>query len=44
MRYPVTKLRRVKIGPLQLRGLAIGKFRYLTDREIQKLREAVKLD
>lgn len=43
MRYPVTKLRRVKIGPLLLRGLAVGKFRYLTDPEIQKLREAVKL-
>ena len=44
MRYPVTKLRRIKIGPLQLRGLAIGKFRHLSEREIQKLREAVKLD
>lgn len=43
MRYQVTKLRRVKIGPLQLRGLELGKFRHLTDREIQKLREAVEL-
>ncbi|PID55773.1 pseudouridine synthase [candidate division KSB3 bacterium] len=43
MRYPVTKLRRVKIGPLLLRDLEIGKFRYLADREIQTLREAVDL-
>ncbi len=43
MRYPVTKLRRIKIGPLQLSGLTIGKFRHLSDREVQKLRESVKL-
>lgn len=43
VRYPVSKLRRVKIGPLRLYGLARGQFRFLSDREIQQLKEAVKL-
>lgn len=43
VRFPVSKLRRVKIGPLRLHGLARGQFRFLSDREIQQLKEAVKL-
>lgn len=36
--HPVKKLRRIAFGPLNLDNLPVGKFRYLTDREIQKLR------
>lgn len=43
VRLPVTKLRRVKIGPLGLRGLERGQFRFLSDEEIHQLKEAVKL-
>jgi 23S rRNA pseudouridine2605 synthase len=40
---PVTKLRRITIGPLKLTGLDRGKFRFLSQEEIQKLKQAVKL-
>ncbi|PIE35478.1 pseudouridine synthase [candidate division KSB3 bacterium] len=43
VRFPVTKLRRVKIGNLKLHGLPLGQHRFLEEREIRKLKEAVKL-
>jgi hypothetical protein len=38
MGMPVKKLARVAIGPLQLRGLALGAWRELTRSELQALR------
>src|SRR5579862_2752246 len=38
----VEKLRRVAIGPIDLATLKPGKFRYLTDKEVEKLRRAVR--
>ena len=43
VRFPVSKIRRVRIGYLKLHGLALGQFRFLDEREIQQLKEAVKL-
>lgn len=43
VRFPVLKLRRVKIGPLRLTGLPRGQFRFLTDQETLDLKHAVKL-
>jgi 23S rRNA pseudouridine2605 synthase/16S rRNA pseudouridine516 synthase len=40
---PVSKLNRIMIGPLTLRGLERGQFRFLTDAEIVQLKEAVQL-
>ena len=37
----VEKLKRVRIGPLDLGPLKPGAFRYLTDEEVQKLKRAV---
>lgn len=37
----VEKLKRVRIGPLELGPLKPGEFRHLTDEEIQKLKKAV---
>jgi 23S rRNA pseudouridine2605 synthase len=37
----VEKLKRVRIGPLELGPLKTGEFRHLSDEEIQKLRRAV---
>jgi 23S rRNA pseudouridine2605 synthase len=39
--FLVEKLRRVRIGPLELGPLKPGQFRYLTDEEVQKLKRAV---
>lgn len=39
--HPVSKLRRVAIGPIRDRGLRIGGYRRLTEREVRMLREAV---
>jgi len=36
--YPVLKLKRVGFGPIQLGDLRIGQFRYLTIKEIMRLR------
>jgi 16S rRNA U516 pseudouridylate synthase RsuA-like enzyme len=36
----VEKLRRVRIGPIELGPLKPGQFRYLTDEEAQKLKRA----
>jgi 23S rRNA pseudouridine2605 synthase len=38
----VEKLRRVRIGPIELGPLKTGKFRYLTDEEVQKLKRAIR--
>jgi 23S rRNA pseudouridine2605 synthase len=38
----VEKLKRVRIGPLELGALKPGAFRYLTDEEIEKLQRAIK--
>jgi 23S rRNA pseudouridine2605 synthase len=40
----VEKLRRVKIGFLELTGLKPGEWRYLTDREVEKFRRVLKMD
>jgi len=37
--HPVRKLRRVKVGPLQLKGLQAGEWRELTPKELAILRE-----
>jgi 23S rRNA pseudouridine2605 synthase len=39
--HPVLKLKRVGFGPIQLGGLRIGQFRYLTLEEIEKIRKLV---
>lgn len=41
VRHPVIKLTRVRFGPLTLGSLALGQFRYLTDREANALRAVV---
>lgn len=42
--FPLVTLKRICFGPLQLDGrLTQGKFRSLTEQEIQQLRQAVKL-
>lgn len=41
--YPVLKLRRVRIGPLHLGNIQRGRWRDLTDGELQQLREALHL-
>ncbi len=40
--HPVSKLIRVRFGPLALRDLAAGEYRYLTDREANALRDLVR--
>lgn len=40
----VERLRRVKIGFLELRGIPSGKFRGLTDLEVDRFKKMVKLD
>ena len=40
----VEKLRRVKIGFLELTGLKPGEWRYLNDKEIAKFRRVLKMD
>lgn len=41
--FKVRRLHRVAIGPLQLKGLAMGEFRKLTPTELGKLRKAAGL-
>ena len=36
--HPVLKLKRVRFGPIQLRDLPIGQFRYLTREEIERVK------
>jgi 23S rRNA pseudouridine2605 synthase len=38
----VEKLKRVRIGPLELGALKTGEFRFLTEEEISKLKRAVE--
>jgi 23S rRNA pseudouridine2605 synthase len=38
--HPVKKLRRVRMGPLELKGLAVGEWRELTAKELGMLRRA----
>jgi 16S rRNA U516 pseudouridylate synthase RsuA-like enzyme len=38
----VEKLKRVRIGPLELGSLKPGAFRYLTDDEVEKLKRAIQ--
>ena len=37
--HPVLKLKRVGFGPLRLGNLSVGRFRYLTPEEIEKLKK-----
>lgn len=37
--HPVRELRRVRLGPLELGSLAVGQWRYLTDKEIRSLQD-----
>lgn len=42
--YPVVTLKRIRFGPLQLEAdLSMGKYRSLTDKEVNQLRQAVNL-
>lgn len=41
--YPVHKLVRLRIGPVELGDLPAGKWRYLTDREVSELRRVAGL-
>lgn len=41
--YRVRTLKRIQFGPLQLKGVERGKWRYLTHAEIRQLRNATKL-
>ena len=40
--HPVSKLRRVAVGPISDRGLALGRYRALTDSEVRRLKETVE--
>jgi 23S rRNA pseudouridine2605 synthase len=40
--FLVEKLRRVRIGPIELGPLKAGKFRHLSDEEVQKLKRAIQ--
>ncbi len=40
--HPPKRLIRIKMGPLELRELAVGKWRHLSDEERRKLREDVR--
>lgn len=41
--YPVLKLERTRLGPLQVRGLPVGGWRDLTGGELSQIRESVGL-
>ncbi len=40
---PVSRLRRIRFGPLSLRSLPVGNWRPLRDSEVDRLRKAVRL-
>jgi 23S rRNA pseudouridine2605 synthase len=40
--FLVEKLRRVRIGPIELGPIKPGQFRYLSDEEVQKLKRAIQ--
>ena len=41
--FDVKKLKRVAIGPVRLKGLAVGAWRPLNAQELRKLRQTVDL-
>ncbi|HVT88452.1 MAG TPA: pseudouridine synthase [Tepidisphaeraceae bacterium] len=41
--HKVRELSRIKMGPLELKGLAVGEFRELTTRELRDLRAATEM-
>ncbi|MBE3584601.1 rRNA pseudouridine synthase [Desulfofundulus thermocisternus] len=41
--HPVIRLKRVKVGPLTLKGLGPGRYRFLTREEVRQLRQAAGL-
>jgi len=41
---PVTRLRRVRVGPLAIAGIPLGAWRDLTDGELRTLLESLRLD
>lgn len=41
--YPVLNLNRTRVGPIQVRGLALGAWRELTPGELGQLRDALRL-
>ena len=41
--HPVLKLRRIRFAGLELEGLEVGEYRYLTGREVEKLKKAGKI-
>ena len=43
VKNPVLALKRVSIGPLDLKGVAVGEYRYLQEHEIKKLRQRLGL-
>lgn len=42
--YPVTKLTRIRVGPLQLGAIPRGMWRDLTEGELEQIREATHMD
>jgi pseudouridine synthase len=42
-KHPVEKLKRIALGPLTLEGLPQGRYRLLIDKEVEKLRRALKI-
>ena len=40
----VEKIRRVKVGPIELGGIKAGEFRHLSPREVERLRRTVKME
>lgn len=40
--HPVSRLRRVAVGPISDRGLPLGRYRALTDSEVRRLKETVE--
>ena len=43
VKNPVLALKRVSVGPLDLKGVAVGEYRYLQEHEIKKLRRRLGL-
>jgi 23S rRNA pseudouridine2605 synthase len=42
IKHPVISLNRVAIGPLRMKDLKRGSFRFLTDDEVKLLKEEIK--
>lgn len=43
VKNPVLDLKRISIGPLTLKGVAVGEYRALTDSELKKLGQRLGL-